>query len=243
MLGRRLSAEQAFLRYSNMTDDAKRIQNLSTIFLELSHKFAANLRASMQVSLESLERAERKARMLGDYHNLLLNCANSNSQRELATIPIEIFAALVCSLHFSASGLDKPGQGILRRVLELGIAVVYLWDLPHAYYGWKEHDKDLNFNDMLDHLRSAEYKSFLRAEIQSYTGGEFVDTSALHQIYRRLSNTIHGKLATLEVVLHDRFQHSALDWANHLALVLTVEDAIARLWQSRFSHAKFASGN
>ena len=55
----------------------------------------------------------------------------------------EVFADVVSSIYLSACGLDKPAQMILRRALEVGAATVYVWDLPHVFSGWKEHDEDL----------------------------------------------------------------------------------------------------
>jgi len=47
----------------------------------------------------------------------------------------EIFADSICSAHFAACGLDLPAQMVLPRVLDLGVGAVYLWDLPHVFWG------------------------------------------------------------------------------------------------------------
>ena len=123
---------------------------------------------------------------------------------------------------------------ILRRALEVGTATVYVWDLPHVFWGWKDHDKDLNFNEMLDHFASQGFNSFVRSQNAVYVGGELIDAGLARSLYRKLSNIVHGKMTSFESVLPDKFQHNSEDWRLHLEQVCDVENLLFRLWNSRF---------
>ena len=147
----------------------------------------------------------------------------------------EIFADVICSIYLAACGLDKPAQAILRRALEVGVATVYLWDLPHVFWAWKENDKDLNFNDMLDHLASQGFVSHVKKQNLSFTGAEIIDAAAARALYRSLSNIIHGKITGFESLLADRFQHNEADWRLHLESVFGVERVLLELWRHRFA--------
>jgi hypothetical protein len=123
---------------------------------------------------------------------------------------------------------------VLRRVLELGVATVYLWDLPHVFWGWKKHDVDLNFKDMLDHLASPSFKSFVSFANARTAGQDVLDGSEARKLYRDLSNAIHGKLSTFETLISDRFTHTEADWEHHLNLVERVERLLLTMWKVRF---------
>jgi hypothetical protein len=123
---------------------------------------------------------------------------------------------------------------VLRRVLELGVGAVYLWDLPHVYWGWKQHDLDLNFNDMMHHISSDEYKTYVSFANSDFRHPELIDRTAAGKLYRDLSNATHGKLSTFETLLSDRFTHTPTDWQAHLAVVQRVEDLLLQLWKNRF---------
>ena len=60
--------------------------------------------------------------------------------------------------------MDKPANIILRRILELGVAAVYLWDMPHEVYSWNNYDQDLSFSAMLTHLNSKGYLAYISKE-------------------------------------------------------------------------------
>jgi hypothetical protein len=158
----------------------------------------------------------------------------TETQREVTCVFNEIFGDLICSLYFAACALDRPAQMILRRVLELGVATVYLWDLPHVFWGWKQNDVDLNFKEMMEHLASPGYKSFLSIANGRAAGRDVLDGPEARKLYRDLSNAIHGKLSTFETLISDRFTHTQADWGGHLILVGRVERLLLTMWNIRF---------
>jgi hypothetical protein len=213
----------------------KRYDDCGIVFQSLQSKFAENLRSALKSDPDLLSRVELKARAIPIVGAILAEDQFlSHTQKEMLCLYDEIFADVVTSSYLAACALDKPAQMMLRRSLELGIAAVYLWDLPHLFWAWKNHDKDLNFKDMIEHLCSQGFRSLLKRENPAYRGADPVDASSANAVYRSLSNVIHGKITTFESVLPDRFQHSATDWKQHLIDVLRVEDLLIQLWKSRF---------
>jgi hypothetical protein len=218
-----------------MNDIYQKPEKATAIFEKLSDKFGANLRGALAVSIDQLRSSELKARACAEVGRILSEDQRlSTTQMEIICIFNEIFGDLICSLYFAGCGLDRPAQMVLRRVLDLGIAIVYLWDIPHVFWGWKKHDEDLNFNEMLEHLGSQAYIAYLQSTNSNFRGSQLFDEGEARKIYRELSNAIHGKITTFESVLPDRFAHTAQDWKAHLALVESVENLLLDLWKNRF---------
>ena len=135
------------------------------VFRKLSGQFALNFDSALKAQIPEIGRVELKARCLASVGGLLRDkCSVSNTQKEIAAIYDEVFADCVCSIYLAAQGLDKPAQLVLRRVLELGLAAIYLWDQPHLFWGWKEHDQDLSFTEISGHLSSQPYLRFVASE-------------------------------------------------------------------------------
>ena len=136
-------------------------------------KLMNNLKQSLMDNNSMLNEVEIKARssaalgqILSEQKNLLLH------QKKITTIFDEVFSDLIISIYLAGSALDKPAQIVLRRVLELGISIVYLWDLPHVFWGWETHDFDLSFNDMLEHLTKPNYVTFIQSLNADFSGEE-----------------------------------------------------------------------
>ena len=127
---------------------------------------------------------------------------------------------------------------VLRRALELGVAGVYLWDQPHIFWGWKQCDKDLSFQDMLEHLDSESVRAFIAASNPAFTEDHLCDFSEARKLYRTLSNTVHGKLSGFESQIQDRFSVNAFDWKAHLKQAARVQDLLYRLWFNVFRDLK-----
>ncbi|MBD1927553.1 hypothetical protein H6F74_15060 [Trichocoleus sp. FACHB-90] len=213
---------------------------VTQIFIELQEKLKQNLKVSLLENIEKLSQVEIKARAFAILGQVIREKTYlSQSQKEITTIFDEVFADVVTSVYLAGCSLDKPAQTLLRRVLELGVAIIYLWDMPHQFWAWKCHDKDLNFNEMIDYLNSASYTSFILGEnYKKYTGFS-LEVDECKKIYRTLSNTIHGKISTFESVLPDRFNHNSADWQKHLDLVTKVQNILLHLWENRFSDSFF----
>lgn len=211
------------------------IETPDKLILELQSKFSANLNKSIIQNQDCLKRIFIKTRAISEI-GLILKESDGlrNYQIEITVLCDEIFADIITSLYLAGSALDKPAQMVLRRALELSVAIVFLWDLPHMFYGWKNHDHDLNFNDMLKHLSDSGYLSYLSTSIPTRKSDSILNTEILQRIYRKLSNTIHGKISTFETNLDDRFQHNDSDWTNYLTFLENVIDEITSLLLNRF---------
>ena len=213
----------------------KKPEGAAQILLELNSKFSATLKSSIETDVGLCSRAELKARAIIETAEILKSTSHlSPSAKATLCIYDEVFADTICSVYFAGCALDKPAQMLLRRALELGFASVYLWDLPQRFWGWKDHDKDLNFNEMLEYFSTEAYKTFLKIENPLYDGADLVDFARARDLYRILSNVVHGKIANFESTLPDRFQHNPVDWKKHLQNVVEVEDILIDLWQARF---------
>ena len=211
------------------------IEKPNKILLELESKFRSNLEHSLCQNEECLDRLFIKARALSEI-GFILKEKDGLRKDQIETIKIfdEIFADIITSIYFAGSALDKPAQMVLRRALEMGVAIVFLWDLPHILYAWKNHDNDLNFNDMLKHLTDNGYLSYISDHNCLNETSKIVNVEELQKIYRKLSNTIHGKISTFETNLNDRFEHNDSDWSDHLSLVEKVLDEIISVLLKRF---------
>jgi hypothetical protein len=207
------------------------------IFLKLQNNFQSNLNLSLLENTETLSKAEIKARAFAIIGQILLKYPNlSPSHKEITVIFNEIFTDLVISIYFAACSLDKPAQTLLRRVLELGIAVIYLWDTPYEFWGWKSRDKDLKFQEMIECLDSDSYKLFVSSENPNFDSiNSLCDIKKANNIYRKLSNTIHGKISTFESLVPERFIYNKFDWEEHLNLVEEVENILLELLNNRFN--------
>jgi hypothetical protein len=205
------------------------------ILRRLAAQFAENFETALRAAIPETKRVELKSRCLSSVGGLLRDkCAGSNTQSQIAGIYDEVFADCVCSIYLAAQGLDKPAQLVLRRVLELGLAGIYLWDQPHLFWGWKELDADLSFNEITDHLSSTAYLRFVASENAATVPSPLFDATLARKEYRALSNTVHGKLNTFESPLADRFRHSDGDWKSHLARLEAVQDLLISAARGRF---------
>jgi hypothetical protein len=205
------------------------------VWSDLHKKFSNNLSLALAQDKCLPSTAEVQARAIPAIAKILRDKLElTDWQQDALCMFDEVFADVICSIYLSACGLDKPAQMILRRALEVGIATVYVWDLPHVFLGWKDHDKDLNFNEMLDHFATQGFNSLVRSQNAMYTGGELIDAGLARSLYRKLSNIVHGKMTSFESVLPDKFQYNREDWRQHLEQVCDVENLLFRLWSNRF---------
>lgn len=205
------------------------------ILLKLEERFKSNIKQCLPIEREAYKRLDRKARVFAVLGQVI---SEDNSllphQKELVHIFDEVFADVILSLYFSACGLHKPAQIVLRRAIELGIAIIYLWDFPLAFWNWNTHDHDLNFREMVEYLIKDSYKTFLKSLNPSYKGDELFNEKEAKDIYRILSNTIHGKMTTHVSYLPNGFSHDASAWCEHLKLVERVLDLLISISHSRF---------
>ncbi len=206
------------------------------VWAELNRKFTSNLSTAPTQESSLVSKAEIQARAIPIVGRILGEDRNLEEWRRDALCMFdEIFADITCAIYLGACGLDKPAHAILRRALEVGVATTYVWDLPHVFLAWKHHDKDLNFNDMLDHLGNPGFISLVKIQNPAFVKGALIEAAFARSLYRSLSNIVHGKMASLESVLPDRFKHNRDDWRLHLERVCDVERVLLDLWNYRFA--------
>lgn len=208
----------------------------TSVLVQLEEKFKQNLLLGINEEKETYSKLDVQARAIAALGQLISEIDTlTPSQREIVCIFDEVFADITISIYLAACSLDNPAQSILRRALELGIAIVYLWDLPHAFWGWKSHDADLNFNEMVEYLAKDSYKTFLISlNPSSCVKDDLFDYKEARKIYRMLSNTVHGKITTHITNLTDRFTHQTEGWKLHLTKVDTVLKILLGLMNKRF---------
>lgn len=205
------------------------------LLLSLNEKFSENLSLCLPLAQEAYARVEVKARSFAVLGQIIREDINlTPNQREILPIFEEVFADVVLSIYFAGCALNRPAESILRRALELGIAIVYLWDLPDEFWGWKAHDKDLNFNEMLEHLTRDCYRTYIKSLDTTYSGEDMFDEKETKRLYRTLSNTIHGKINTHIAQVPNRFKHDAAAWETNLDLIERVLIVLMDLSSKRF---------
>lgn len=138
----------------------------------------------------------------------------------------EIFSDGVSAVYLASCAMDKPANIVLRRILELGVACLYLWDMPHEAHSWDSSDRDLSFTEMLKHINSKGYLSFVSSENNGKEQSGLFPTPRSQEIYGDLSDIVHGKLNTFETALPDRFEFCEKDWLNFVNLAQEVLDII-----------------
>jgi hypothetical protein len=206
----------------------------TVVFRELNSKFSANLAISLTQHSQAFEMVEIRARAIAAVGSILATQSLTPFQCEIAGIANEIFADVICSIYLAGCALDNAAKIVLRRAFELGIATVYLWDLPHVFCDWKEHDHDLSFSEMVKHIESPGYKSFVRRVNTKSQDGQVIDAARCQHFYGCLSDTVHGKICTLESILPARFSQQVEDWRAYLDLVTEGENILLDLWKARF---------
>ena len=205
------------------------------VLTQLDSKFHDNLNTFLAQGNTACKEIDIKARAIAAIGQIASKAERLQpNQSEITLIFGEVFSDIIVSVYFTACALDRPAQSVLRRALELGVAIVYLWDLPHAFWAWKMHDSDLNFNEMLEHLSKDGYKSFLSSLKSQYRGDEVFDYSEARRLYRILSNTIHGKITTHESNLPDSFSYNPDDCKYNLDLINRVQKILLHLFEIRF---------
>lgn len=215
-----------------MPDTYAAAPKLEELFRDLHKKFGDNITKLGSPLPNSVAGIEVRARATYQIGQALANRAGIEEFRKLlANVLGEIFADTIVSVYLAGCALDNPARILGRRVLELGISVVYLWDQPSAFYGWHSHDADLSFQGMLEYIDGPAFRTFLEREVGTSPN---YDVRVAAKLYRSLSNIVHGKMRTFESSLPDRFCHSAADWEAYIQLIASVQDFLLKLWEARF---------
>ena len=186
-----------------MTGNPARMQP-AQILASLHEKFATNiasLPSEVGSCLEDIDDILRAIDVLRETQTRISKVsAHHERMQELLD---EIFSDLTIAMYLICCGLFVPARMSARRALEVAIALLVMWDNPVLYFGWKADIEDLTFKGLLSTATSASYRSFITT-IRDPSPEE-LDTTKYQQIYRKLSNTVHGKSADFAPVGPQRY--------------------------------------
>lgn len=159
----------------------------------LQLKFTENFSASRPHAQDAID-VERQARALSAASKHLHEvAADSAHQRELANYLDEVFGDSVCAIYLSCCGMNVPARMLLRRSLELGLAVAAYWDSPVDFWTWRDHDGDIRFATLSAYLKSPGYKTLCRKQSQVSSVDCAETLQDLDSLYGELSNIVHPK--------------------------------------------------
>lgn len=210
---------------------------IQDIHKKLHEKFGLNLEQSLTENGAELEEIEVKSRAAYYLGEILSQDRNiSDTQREITKIFHEIFTDLTIVSYLSCCAIDNSPRIILRRILELGVATVYLWDLPYKFWNWNNYDdysNDLNFKDMLDYLNNRGHIDLVNKEAGSNLKS-LINKELSSKIYRELSNVIHGKSITFESLDESSFSYQKEDLLNLIEYTIAIENILMSIWKARF---------
>jgi len=184
------------------------------ILIELNLKFNKNFEDWQLLNEHNLERSFVSLQCIAAIGEVLQDSKTAAHHDICCKIYDEIFSDGVTSIYLAANAIDKPAYIVLRRVLELGVAAVYLWDMPHMAFSWNHHDHDLSFTEMLTHINSKGYISYVNKELNTHIGGEIIPLRKAQAIYGELSDIVHGKITTFETATPGHFEFIENDWRN-----------------------------
>lgn len=163
---------------------------------ELKMKFDHNFAEWSKLDQEELSKIFLYARSIATIGQILKDDTRTKHQKRCCEIFDEIFSDIISATYLASCAIDKPANIVLRRVLELGIASIYLWDMPHVMYSWELGDQDLSFAEMIKHLDSYGYKQYVSEEIGKPIDSDFLRIKPLKKYYGELSDVAHGKITS-----------------------------------------------
>jgi hypothetical protein len=136
-----------------MTNYAQR-QTITRLLGSLHTKFGGNIESLEQDTIKLFDKIDLNSRVIDGIRVALLadHCGTDSQKKNCAEILDEVFTDFTLAMYLFALGLNVPARMSVRRAFELGVASVYMWDLPHEYWGWKKFDTDLSFSNMVTHL-------------------------------------------------------------------------------------------
>lgn len=184
------------------------------ILKELKDKFDQNFDCWSKIEHLELNKTFLLARAISEIGQILNEQVSSKHHKRCCQIFDEVFSDIISATYLASCAIDKPANIVLRRVIELGVAVIYLWDMPHVSYSWEFKNHDLSFSEMITHINSDGYKLFVADETGSHLEGELISSTKIKNYYGELSDIVHGKKITFESTLANRFTFCEDDWTN-----------------------------
>lgn len=207
--------------------------------LNLLHTtFGSNLKSINPAFLPHVDKIDLQSRMISEIREQLLRHYSAGPVQTTICKELldEVFSDFSLALYFGGCGLIVPSRMSTRRAFEIGLAAIYLWDLPHAYWGWRNQDDDLSFSGMVAHLNSIGYIEFLKQVHGIDSIGPICKQREFQEIYRELSNTIHGKTSNLPPLSPARFslEESQEFVEQQFSLIQRAQAAILGMFFGRF---------
>lgn len=212
-----------------MNKDPKQVMN------ELNSKFISNFSEWGSLKHPKLDRAFVGLRSIAVTGELLSSSSNSAHHIICSEIYDEIFSDGVSAVYLASIAMDKPARIVLRRVLELGLAAIFLWDMPHMAFSWKKVDQDLSFSEMLRHVNSPGYLEYVNKENKYEITVEIILSSKAQNIYGMLSDIVHGKITTFESSMPNRYKFVENEWDEFIDLLNEVIDLLIEAFIRRFN--------
>ena len=210
-------------------------QPINDLLCSLHTKFGENIKTIDAKTSSLLDKIDLNSRIISEIRNKLsLEYCDTEGQKKICEeILEEVFSDFSLAMYLCAVGLIVPARMSTRRAFELGLATVYMWDLPHEYWGWRR-DQDLSFSAMVAHLNSVGYLAYIAQLHGVDRVSPICNQEIFQQIYRQLSNTVHGKVSGLPALSPDRFLSDRNGMNVHLELTANAQDVVIQLLFSRF---------
>jgi hypothetical protein len=196
---------------------------------ELHEKFVDNFIEWKKTDDDRLERVFISLQCVAATGEILSKRSNSKHHDICCEIYDEIFSDGVSAIYLASISMGKPAKTLLRKILDLGVAALYLWDMPHIAHSWNNHDHDLSFSEMLNHINSKGYIAHVNSVNSDFVDNELLPNKRLQKIYGDLSDIVHGKITTFESSMPDRFKFVESEWHSFIDLI---EEVVSTLFKA-----------
>ena len=204
------------------------------IMIELHKKFDDNFNEWKNVENVKLDRTFIFLNGTAAVGELLRNKSTSKHHDICCKIYDEIFSDGASALYLASISMDKPANIVLRRILELGVAALYLWDMPHMAHSWNSYDQDLSFTEMLNHINSKGYLEYVGFENSITIKNELLPGKQLQKIYGNLSDIVHGKITTFESSMPERFKFVEQEWVEFTTSIEEILEVLLKAFITRY---------
>lgn len=208
------------------------------ILQELKEKFDQNFDCWLKQDNVDIKRIFLLARAISVVGQILNERVSSKHHKRCCQIFDEIFSDIISATYLASCAIDKPANIVSRRVIELGVAVIYLWDMPHIFYSWVYNDHDLSFSEMITHINSNGYRLHVEDETGNHLEGELLNSTKFKKYYAELSDIVHGKINSFESNLPNRFIFCEKDWAIFSGKINDILDELLKAYLKRFDISK-----
>ncbi|MGO6980824.1 hypothetical protein [Rhizobium leguminosarum] len=209
-------------------------QDLSHFLKSLHGTFGSNLSRLNGDFIGIIEAIDTENRAISDLGNVIRSSYSTPGPHceHAAKLIDEVFSDVAQAMYLISCGLIVPGRMVTRRAFEIGLSIAFLWDQPHEYWSWAEHDADLSFTAMVNYLSSHGYQSHIK-KLHSENAPAF-NISEAQSLYRTLSNTVHGKIDLLPPLSPERFDITTNGAEEHINALLRVTVLVRRTLDTRF---------